>query len=424
MMKHYSVWVAEHGGLWLELGALFVAGLLLSFIAKRFLLSLVEAAAKRTKSAWDDELVAAQVFSRLASFALPVVIFVGLRFLDEAASGSMAIDAATPSTALVIRIWVLRFLQVWMVWVGIRVIDALLNAVVSVWNHDEANRTRPIRAYAQVVKIIAWLFAVILAISFLMDQSPWALLGGLAGAMTILLLVFKDSIMGFVASVQLSNYDLVRVGDWIEVPSYGADGDVLEVSLHTVKVQNWDKTITTLPTTALVTGGFKNWRGMSESGGRRIKRSISLDMRSVKFVDETMLAKLKKINFIQEYLNRKVDEVGLWNKEQNIDESSLVNGRRLTNLGTFRAYIEFYLQNHPNISKEMTFLVRQLPPNEKGVPIQLYVFSTEKRWVQYEAIISDVFDHIIAVVPEFELRVFQNPTGADFHRLISAEKHE
>ncbi|MBT7012134.1 MAG: mechanosensitive ion channel, partial [Planctomycetes bacterium] len=294
-----------------------------------------------------------------------------------------------------------------------------LNAVVAVWNQDASNRTRPIRAYVQVVKIAAWLFAAILAISFLMDESPWALLGGLAGAMTVLLLVFKDSIMGLVASVQLSNYDLVRVGDWIEVPSYGADGDVLEVSLHTVKVQNWDKTITTLPTTALVTGGFKNWRGMSESGGRRIKRSISLDMRSVQFVDSDMLARLKQIDYIQDYLNRKTQEVGAWNKEQVVNESSLVNGRRLTNLGTFRAYIEFYLQNHPSISKEMTFLVRQLPPNEKGVPIQLYVFSTEKRWVQYEAIISDVFDHIIAVIPEFGLRVFQNPTGADFHRLIS-----
>ena len=270
----------------------------------------------------------------------------------------------------------------------------------------------------QLGKILLWLVVGILVVAKLLDKDPTSLLTGLGALMTVILLVFKDSILGFVASLQLTRDDLVRKGDWIEVPGYGADGDVLEVTLHAVKVQNWDKTIVTVPTPAMITGGFKNWRGMSESGGRRIKRALSLDMTSVCFLDEELLVRLKKVEYIQQYLDEKVTEVQGWNAEKMVDESSLVNGRRLTNLGTFRAYLELYLRNHPQISQTMTFLVRQLPPSADGIPIQIYVFSKEQRWAEYEAIIGDIFDHILAVLPEFNLRIFQAPSGADWRMAV------
>ncbi|MEE8524180.1 MAG: mechanosensitive ion channel domain-containing protein, partial [Thermoanaerobaculia bacterium] len=213
--------------------------------------------------------------------------------------------------------------------------------------------------------------------------------------------------------------NMVHVGDWVEMPRYGADGDVIDVALHTVKVQNWDKTITTIPTYRLISDAFKNWRGMSESGGRRIKRSVLLDLQSIRFVDEKMLESLQKIQYIQEYLERKLEETRRWNEDQGADLSSMVNGRNLTNVGTFRAYVESYLRNHPMIRQDMTFLVRQLPPLEKGLPLEIYVFSREQRWVQYEGIQADIFDHILAVMPDFGLRVVQIPTGADL-RAMSA----
>ena len=234
------------------------------------------------------------------------------------------------------------------------------------------------------------------------------------------MLVFRDSILGFVAGIQLAANRMVSVGDWIEMPAYGADGDVLEVALTTVKVQNWDKTITTIPTYALISESFKNWRGMSESGGRRIKRSVSIDMSSIKFCDLEMLERFEKIQYISGYIEQKKNELKDFNRAMSVDTASLVNGRRMTNIGTFRAYVQAYLQNHPKINKDMTFLIRQLPPTENGLPIEIYVFSNDKVWANYEAIQADIFDHVLAVVPEFDLRVYQNPTGADFRILNRA----
>ena len=213
---------------------------------------------------------------------------------------------------------------------------------------------------------------------------------------------------------------MVAVGDWIEMPKYGADGDVIEVALTTVKVQNWDKTITSIPAYSLISESFKNWRGMQESGGRRIKRSIAIDIQTIKFCDEEMLARFSKIKYIAAYIEHKKDELAQFNQTQEIDESSLVNGRRMTNVGTFRAYIVAYLRNHPKINREMTFLVRQLPPQEHGLPIEIYVFCSDTVWANYEAIQADIFDHILSVVPEFDLSAFQAPTGHDFKHL--AEK--
>jgi miniconductance mechanosensitive channel len=233
------------------------------------------------------------------------------------------------------------------------------------------------------------------------------------------MLIFRDAILGFVAGIQLSANRMVAHGDWIEMPKYGADGDVLEVTLTTVKVQNWDKTITTIPTYALISESFKNWRGMQKSGGRRIKRAVSIDMNSIRFCDEEMLERFGKIQYISDYIDSKKAELEAFNKAENVDNASLANGRRMTNVGTFRAYVKAYLLNHPMINKDMTFLVRQLKPTEFGLPIEVYVFSKDKVWANYEAIQADIFDHILAVVPEFDLRVYQNPTGSDFNALAS-----
>jgi len=233
----------------------------------------------------------------------------------------------------------------------------------------------------------------------------------------VLMLIFKDPILGLAAGIQLSANKMVRVGDWIEMPKYGADGDVIDISLTTVKVQNWDKTIITIPTFALVSEGVKNWRGMSESGGRRIKRPIFIDMTSVKFCTQEMIERFSKIQYLSNYVLDKKKELSDFNEQRNIDNTVLVNGRRMTNLGTFRAYLVSYLRDHPKINKNLTFLVRQLDPGPTGLPIEIYVFSSDQVWANYESIQADIFDHILAVIPEFDLRVYQNPTGSDFQNL-------
>lgn len=244
-----------------------------------------------------------------------------------------------------------------------------------------------------------------------------SLLGGLTA---VLLLVFKDMILGLVAGIQLSSNNMIARGDWIEMPNYGADGDVIDITLTTVMVQNWDKTITTIPTYALISDSFKNWKGMQESGGRRIKRAVNIDINSIRFVDDELLSKLRKVELLKDYLQDKLQEIDKYNQEHAVDTSLLINGRKITNIGTFRAYLIAYLRRHPLINKEMTFLVRQLRPTECGLPIEVYVFSNDKVWANYEAIQADIFDHIFAVVPEFGLRVFQNPTGSDFQFLKAA----
>ena len=228
------------------------------------------------------------------------------------------------------------------------------------------------------------------------------------------MLIFKDTILSLVSSIQISSNDLFKVGDWVEAPQFGADGDVIDIALHTIKIQNWDKTISIIPTHKFVDSSFKNWRGMSDSGGRRIKRSIKIDMNSIKFCSQEMIEKYKNIKILSEYISNKVKEISEHNKENSISVDTQINGRSLTNIGTFRAYIESYLKNNRNIHDGMTFLVRQLSPQSDGVPIEIYVFSNDTNWVNYESIQSDIFDHLLAIIPEFDLRVFQNPTGKDF----------
>ena len=276
----------------------------------------------------------------------------------------------------------------------------------------------PIKGFIQVFKLIIYFVGGIFIISILLNKTPVYLFSSLAALTAVLMFIFKDAILGFVAGIQLTANRMVANGDWIEMPKYGADGDIIEIALTTVKVQNWDKTITTIPTYALITESFKNWRGMSESGGRRIKRSISIDMNTIQFCTEEMLGRFSKIQYITSYIEKNKIEVQKHNTLEQVDHSSLVNGRRMTNIGTFRAYVEAYLKNHPKINQEMTFLIRQLAPAENGLPIEIYVFSKDIAWANYESIQANIFDHIMAVVPEFDLRVFQDPTGRDFNKLI------
>jgi miniconductance mechanosensitive channel len=385
-----------------------------NFVAKRLLLRGIKDLVERTKTVWDDMLLKRHVFNRLSHLAPALVIYAMAGFVGRDPS-----DGAASSTLTVV---LQRAAVVYMAVVGLLVLDALLNALVDIYRTFEEAHKRPIRGFVQAGKIVLYAIVGIIVIATIMGRSPNLLLGGLGAMTAVLMLIFKDSILGLVAGIQLGTNQMLHIGDWIEMPQYGADGDVIDISLTTVKVQNWDKTITTIPTYALISDYFKNWRGMSESGGRRIKRSINIDVGSVRFCTQEMLDKFKRFKCIREYVDRKLEEINAHNTSEGVDESDLVNGRHLTNIGTFRAYVAAYLRGHPKVHQGMTFLVRHLQPTAEGLPIQIYVFSNDQVWANYEAIQADIFDHILAVVPEFELRVFQNPTGADFKALQAAPK--
>ena len=296
-------------------------------------------------------------------------------------------------------------------------VDSVINALHQIYLRLPISEGRSIKGYIQVVKIVFYFVAIVLIISIFTGEAPKTLIASLGAIAAVLLLVFKDTILGFVASIQLSANRMVKVGDWITMAKYGADGTVTDISLNTVKVQNWDKTISTIPTYALVSESFSNWRGMEESGGRRIKRSINIDMKSVHFLDKEQIEKFRKFYLLRDYINSREKEIEQYNRSLNLDETTVTNGRKMTNLGTFRKYLENYLHNHPVIRQDMTFLVRHLQPAETGIPMEIYVFSKEQEWAKYEAVQADIFDHVLAILPEFGLRVFQNPTGDDFQKL-------
>jgi len=380
-------------------------GAVANFVAKRYILSGLNYVISKSSSTWDDAIVRQRALDRLAHMAPALVIYVLTPMTLEGFEVAVAI--------------IRNALLIYMIIIITLVLDSLLNTVEDIYQNFRASRQIPIKGFIQVLKLALYFLAGILVISILMNKTPIYLLSGVGALAAVMMLVFRDSILGFVAGIQLAANKMVSVGDWIEMPKYGADGDVLEVALTTVKVQNWDKTITTIPTYALISESFKNWRGMAESGGRRIKRAVKIDISTVRFCDEEMLERYAKIQYISEYIETKKTELEEFNNATNVDNASLANGRRMTNIGTFRAYVKAYLQNHPQINTQMTFLVRQLKPTEHGVPIEIYVFSKDQVWANYEAIQADIFDHILAVVAEFDLRVFQNPTGADFRTLTS-----
>jgi len=384
---------------------IFSLAILADLITRRIIVSGIKRIVRKSKTQIDDILIQRRVFHKLAHIIPGLLIYstAGFIFSDYPVLGD----------------FVTRLALIYIIIVLLLSIDSFINALHQIYLTTPISKGRPIKGYVQVVKIIIYFIAIILIIASLTKESPGKLLTGLGAMAAVLMLVFKDTILGFVASIQLSANKMVVPGDWIDMPSHNADGTVIDISLNTVKVQNWDKTIATVPTYALVSDSFRNWKGMEESGGRRIKRSLNIDMNSVRFVDDEMAEKFKKIQLMKDYVANREEEILKYNEDNKIDGSILVNGRRMTNLGTFRKYDEEYLLQHPKIHNDMTFLVKQLQPDEKGLPLEIYVFSNDQAWANYEAIQSDIFDHILAVIPEFDLKVFQNPSGRDFQNLVS-----
>jgi miniconductance mechanosensitive channel len=380
---------------------LFAGAYLVYWVLKNYLLKLIRRVTEKTSNTWDDKLMKSRMFQRLLRLIPLTFILVGL-------------DRIAPGQLILLK----RMVFALIILIGARTVEAFLNAVSDVYHSAMDEHRKPIRPLFQALLIGIYLLAGIFMISVLINKEPWGLFGLMGGMTAVTMLVFKDSILGFVAGIQLGANDMIREGDWIEMPKYGANGDVIEVTVNTVKVRNWDKTISTIPTYALISDSFKNWRGMSESGGRRIKRSISIDMNTVKFADEQLLLKFQSMELLKEYVPQTQEAINAANAERNIDLSAtVVNGRRQTNLGIFRAYLVHYLRDNPKIHKDMTFLVRHLQPTPQGLPIEIYVFSADQNWAAYEGIQADIFDHILAALPEFELRVFQDPSGRDFAAL-------
>ncbi|MFA6951095.1 MAG: mechanosensitive ion channel domain-containing protein [Lentimicrobiaceae bacterium] len=367
-------------------------------------LKIIRKITHRTSGTWDDALYNNHVFHK-AAMLVPAMLF-------------NVLAPYTLNEYPEILYWLLLLNRVLLVFITITTINKFLNAVYDIYQGFEISKSKPVKGYIQVLKIILYIIATLIVISMLFNKSPLYMLGGLGAFSAVLLLIFKDTILGFVGSIQISANDMVRPGDWVAMNKSGADGEVIDISLTTVKVQNWDKSITMIPTYSLVAESFVNWRGMEESGGRRIKRSINIDQHSIRFCTPEMIDKLRNIKLIKGYIDEKEQELMLYNQQNNIKDSVMVNRRRQTNLGIFRAYLMAYLHNLPVINKDMTFLVRQLQPGAEGIPLEIYIFSKVKSWEKYEDVQSDIFDHILASVKEFDLRVFQNPTGDDFRSMI------
>jgi len=380
------------------------------FVVRKAVFGGVVRVVKKTQNTWDDELLTSRIFKWLSLLAPAIIILKTAPLAIITHHDGVPLFSSFIEISARIAIIILSFLTV----------NSLLNILERIYSRYEVSRELPIKSFFQVIKIVLVLAAIIFIISTLIGKSPVLIFSGLGAMTAIMMLIFKDSILGLVAGIQLSANRMVARGDWIEMPKFGADGEVLEVALTTVKVRNWDKTITTIPTYALISDSFKNWRGMSNSGVRRIKRSVSLDMSSVSFLDEESLQRLRKISLIKGYLEEKENEIKNWNSK-NADPANPINARSLTNLGTFRAYMRQYLKNHPKITQKETLLVRQLQPSEHGIPIELYVFTTDNRWAYYEDIQSDIFDHFLSVLPEFGLRAFQAPSDHSFKSIAQAQ---
>lgn len=354
---------------------------------------------------WGQSIIDARLVHRFSHLIPAIIIYASVPLLN-------ASNISLNNT--IIRI-IQSFMLLYILFACILVFNSVIFIVENLYKKQKGKKRKPIKSYLQVIRIIFYFVSAIVAVSIIINKSPIALFTGLGAMAAILLLVFKDTISGFVASVQLSSYDMVRVGDWVVLPKYGADGDVMEISLNTVKIQNFDKTITTVPTSALLSEGMTNWRGMQESGGRRIKRSLYIDMKTIKFCNNSLLEKLSKLHYLEDYIQKKKEEINTYNKDQNINKKdNIANGRHLTNVGLFRAYVEKYISNHPKIHDKMTLLVRHLQPTEKGLPIEIYIFTNDTNWNRYESIQADIFDHLLSALEEFELNVYQNISGNNF----------
>ncbi len=412
------------------LGILVVVAFAAKWIASRLLAGAVRTLAARTRTTWDDRLVGRQVVSRLARTVPALAVYAGIG-PALGMTGAQAEAAAATGGAAAFLFWTWMVVRTvaaaYAVLVVARAFSAALDAVNDIYNDTYADaKSAPIKGYLQVASLLGYLAAAITIVSMVAGVSPVVLLSGLGALAAVLMLVFKDTILSLVASVQIMSNDMIRIGDWVEMPQAGADGDVIDVALHTVKIQNWDKTISTIPTHKFISESFRNWRGMADAGGRRVKRSLRIDQGSVRFLTDDEIERLSQRELLRPYMTEKLGEIGEHNEARATasDPGVAPEVRRLTNLGTFRVYVQKYLSAHPNTHQDMTLIVRQLAPGPQGVPIEIYCFSSDTAWASYEAFQADIFDHLIAVLPEFGLRVFQSPTGADFGRAMGETRNE
>lgn len=398
----------------------------LSLIISRYIIfKAARRIASKTKTEWDDIIIKRKVFHSLSHLIPAFILYQSAEFASpeiQQAITSLSPEQVANDYYIGLGAIILKWVKIYIIVIVIYIINTILNAANDIYQTTEYSHHRSIKGYIQLFQILFYFLSAILIIAIILGRDPTVLVAGLGAMAAVLLLIFKDTILGFVASIQLSANDMLKIGDWIEMPGHRADGTVIDITLNTVKVQNWDRTITTIPTYALVSESFNNWKGMEESGGRRIKRAIYIDVTSIRFCDTEMLRKFAKFELIRDYVEKKEEEVLTFNREHNINDEDLISGRRQTNVGIFRKYLEYYLQNNPKIRQDMTFIIRQLQPTDKGLPIEIYVFSKETAWVNYENLQSDIFDHIFAVVPEFGLKVFQVPSGNDLKLAVDTLK--
>ena len=388
------------------LAGLVLLAWLIHLLGQRLLVRVASRMASGTRFQWDDAFVRRRMIHRLASLLPAFTIYLAIPL----------VPGLPPVAVIVVRNVALAL----MILTIALAISALLAALNDIYLATERARTHPIKGYLQVAQIIVFVISALLMIAVLIERSPLLLLSGVGAMTAVLMLVFKDTILSLVASVQLTTNDMLRVGDWIEMPQLGADGDVIDIALHTVKVQNWDKTITTIPTHRLISESYRNWRGMQDSGGRRIKRAIHLDQTAIRYLTPEERIRMSRVSLLSEYIETKQAELEAFNASLTEQGQEPVNTRRLTNIGTFRAYIHAYLRHHPRVHQSLTLLVRQQPPGPTGLPIEIYCFTNTVQWAEYESIQSDIFDHLLAIVPEFGLRVYQQPGGADVERAVAA----
>jgi len=399
--KGVDTTMATYINMFVLLIILLIIVFIIDFITRKILVAAFSRFAAKSKTSFDDILITnktprniAHIIPFLLAFELTPIVFTDFRVFESIVHKGLQVFG------VILTLWIAR---------------SLLNTLKDFFKTLPRLKDKPIDSYIQVFMIFAWFIGLLSVLAIVTDRSFIEFITTIGAASAIIILIFRDTILGFVASIQVSINDMVRIGDWITFEKYGADGDVVEINLSTVKVQNFDKTITTIPTYALISDSFKNWRGMTNSDGRRIKRALNIKLNSVKYLSKTDLEAYSKIEIISAYLENRSQKVDTYNSDNSIDKSLLINGRNLTNIGLFRKYAETYLQNHSAINKDMIIMARQLAPTSQGIPIEIYAFSTDKRWENYEYIMADIFDHLIAAVPYFELELFEFPNSGNFN---------
>lgn len=385
----HSAWLLDSLSVMVRLGIMAVVAWLTYWMAKKWLAKLVVKLAGKTATNWDDLMFDTHFFNCFALFITPIVVQLLSAYMEWNHS-----------------ILLQKTINIWVVVAVVLLVSAILDGINRIYDSYPVARNRPIKVFMQVIKIFIYCIAVIVVVSIIMDKDPRALLVGLSAFAAVLMLIFKDAILGFVAGVQLIANRMVKLGDWIVMPSANADGEVLEINLTTVKVQNWDKTISTIPTYRMVSESFTNWRGMEESKGRRIKRSVNIDVQSIHYLTDAELEVLKKSVLLKDYITGKLEELERYNAER----ETPLDARRMTNVGTFREYMEMWIASNPDIAQDMTHMVRQLQPGPTGLPLEIYCFSSRQKWIEYERVQADIFDHLYAVIPLFNLRIFQYPS--------------